>query len=86
MEKAGVIWAVPAEFIKCLNATNLAPKEAGKNLGMSCEALLHWCNQQCRKYGLSDYWEQIGDDKETTEADRTVQVTDDEPKTPPKKW
>jgi len=35
MEKVGVIWAVPAEFIKCLNATNLAPKEAGKNLGMS---------------------------------------------------
>ena len=32
MEKAGVIHAVPAEFIKCLNTTHLAPKDAGKDL------------------------------------------------------
>ena len=61
MEKAGVICAVPAEFIKCLNATNLAPKEAGKNLGMSREALLRQCNEQCHKYGLTNYWEQTDD-------------------------
>ncbi len=63
MEKAGVIQAVPAEFIKCLNATTLAPKEAGKDLGMSCEALLHRCNKQCRRYGLLDYWEQTDDNE-----------------------
>src|SRR6266481_590257 len=88
MEKAGVIHAVPAEFIKCLNATNLAPKEAGKNLRMSHKALLRWCNEQCHKYGLTDYWEQTDDkDKDrTTEADLTTKHTDDEPMTPPKKW
>ena len=52
MEKAGIIKPIPAEFIKCLNVTNLAPKEVGKDLGMSCEALLRCCNKQCRKYGL----------------------------------
>ena len=86
MEKAGVIRAVPAEFIKCLNAMHLAPKDAGKDLGMSCEALLRRCNEQCRKYGLMDYWELTDDDEETIEPDPTMQSTDDEPKTPPKKW
>ena len=86
MEKAGVIRAVPAEFIKCLNATNLAPKEAGKNLGMSREALLRRCNEQCRKYGLPDYWEQMESDEETIEPAPTTRVTNDEPKAPPKKW
>src|SRR6266481_10021707 len=88
MEKAGIICAVPAEFIKCLNATNLAPKEAGKNLRMSHEALLCQCNEQCHKYGLTDYWEQTDDeDKDrTTETDPTTKHTDDEPMTPPKKW
>ena len=86
MEKAGVIHTVPAEFIKCLNAMHLAPKDAGKDLGMSCEALLRRCNEQCRKYGLTDYWELMDDDEETIEPDPTMQSTDDEPKTPPKKW
>ena len=86
MEKVGVIKAVPAEFIKCLNATNLAPKEVGKDLGMSCEALLRRCNEQCRKYGLPDYWELITDDEETIEPGSPTQSMNDEPKTPPKKW
>src|SRR6266481_2444587 len=85
METTGVICAVPAEFIKCLNSTHLAPKEAGKGLGMSGEALLCKCNEQCRQYGLSDYWEQIGDE-EGSETDHTTQTTDDEPKAPLKKW
>ena len=62
MERAGVIHAVPAEFIKCLNVTHLAPKDAGKDLGMLHEALLCRCNKQCRKYGLTDYWELTDDD------------------------
>ena len=86
METAGVIKAVPAEFIKCLNATNLAPKEAGKNLGMSRDALLRRCNEQCRRYGLPDYWEQTEKDAEKETSDLMTPVTDDEPKTPPKKW
>ena len=53
MEKAGVIKPIPAEFIKCLNATNLAPKEVGKDLGMSCEALLRCCNKQCKKIRIA---------------------------------
>src|SRR6266481_9126709 len=64
----------------------LAPKEAGKDLGMSREALLRRCNEQCRRYGLPDYWEQTDDDEETIETNPTMQVTDDEPKMPPKKW
>src|SRR6266481_9117188 len=40
MEKAGIIRTVPMEFIKCLNSTHLAPKEAGKGLSMSREGLL----------------------------------------------
>ena len=86
MEKAGVIRAVPAEFIKCLNATHLAPKDTRKDLGMSCEALLHRCNKQCRKYRLMDYWELMDNDEETIEPDPAMQSTEDEPKTPPKKW
>ena len=85
METAGVIHAVPAEFIKCLNSTHLAPKEAGKGLGMSREVLLRKCNEQCRQYGLSDYWEQIGDE-EGSETDHMTQTTDDEPKALLKKW
>src|SRR6266481_2097403 len=65
---------------------NLAPKEAGKNLGMSCEALLRRCNEQCRKYGLPDYWEQMESDEETIEPAPMTWVTNDEPKAPPKKW
>ena len=68
------------------NVTHLAPKDAGKDLGMLREALLHRCNEQCRKYGLTDYWELMDDDEETIEPDPTMQSTDDEPKTPPKKW
>ena len=86
MEKAGVIKAVPAEFIKCLNVTNLAPKEAGKDLGMTHEALLRCCNEQCRKYGLPDYWELITDNEETIEPGSLTQSTNNEPKMPPKKW
>ena len=86
MEKAGVIKAIPAEFIKCLNVTNLAPKEASKALRMSCEALLWCCNEQCRKYRLPDYWEPITDDEETIEPGSPTQHTNDKPKTPPKKW
>src|SRR6266481_2973598 len=85
METSGIIHAVPAEFIKCLNSTHLAPKEAGKGLGMSREALLRKCNEQCRQYRLSDYWEWIGDE-EGSETDHMTQMTDDEPKVPPKKW
>ena len=33
-----------------------------------------------------DYWELTDDDEETIEPDPTTQSTDDEPKTPPKKW
>ena len=85
MEKAGVIRSVPADFIKCLNSTHLAPKEVGKGLGMTWEALLRRCNKQCRQYSLPDYWEQLSKE-ETTEADSVTQTTDDEPKAPPKKW
>ena len=82
MEKVGVIRSVPAEFIKCLNTTNMAPKEAGKNLGMSHETLLRQCNEQCRKYGLPDYWEQVEDEEETIELGPTTRTTDNQPKTP----
>src|SRR6266481_3339160 len=85
METTGVICAVPAEFIKCLNSTHLARKEVGKGLSMSWEALLHKCNEQCRQYGLSDYWEQIGDE-EGSEMDHLTQTTDNKPKAPLKKW
>jgi len=69
-----------------LNATNLAPKEAGKNLGMSHETLLCQCNEQCRKYRLPDYWEQVEDEEETIEPGPTTWTMDVQPKTPPKKW
>src|SRR6266481_1703421 len=97
MEKMGIIRAVSAEFIKCLNSMHLAPKEAGKGLGMTCEVLLCECNHLCQQYGLSlglpDYWEETGnvetmetDDVEMSEMEGITQTTDDEPKAPPQKW
>jgi hypothetical protein len=62
MERADVIQKVPAEFIKCLSSTNLAPKEAGKT-GMTRETVLQKCNEQCRKYGLGPFWEEIARDE-----------------------
>ena len=35
METVGIIQAVRADSIKCLNSTHLAPKDKGKNLGMT---------------------------------------------------
>ena len=35
METVGIIQAVPADAIKCVNSTHLAPKDDGKNLGMT---------------------------------------------------
>lgn len=39
MEESHVIQKVPGEFIKCLNSTNLAPKEAGKTGATRVEIL-----------------------------------------------
>jgi hypothetical protein len=39
MEESYVIQKVPGEFIKCLNSTNLAPKEAGKTGATRVEIL-----------------------------------------------
>ena len=82
MEKAGIIHTVPADFIKCLNTTHLAPKEADKGCSLSCDALLHICNEQCQQYGLPDHWEPV----QTEEGVKMDQTTTDELRVPPKKW
>src|SRR6266481_7151932 len=43
METAGIIQAVPTEAIKCVNSMHLAPKDDGKNLGMTRAELLRQC-------------------------------------------
>jgi transposase InsO family protein len=86
MEKAEIIQAVPADFIKCINTTNLAPKDAGKDLGMTRATLLRRCNDHCRKYGLPDYWEQIDDNQDKDEPERTLQAVEEGQNKTPKKW
>lgn len=76
MEEASIIQRVPAEFIKCLSSTNLAPKEAGKT-GMTKAAVLRLCNEECIKYGLGPYWEQIPNEEPETEGESTLQAEED---------
>src|SRR6266481_1879136 len=86
METAGIIQAVPVDAIKCLNSTHLAPKDDGKNLGMTRAALLRRCNQQCQANGLPDFWEQIKWEEDADNADQELETKDEGPKPLPKKW
>ena len=86
METAGIIQAVPADAIKCLNSTHLAPKDNGKNLGMTRAALLHQCNQQCQANRLPDFWEQIKGEEDADNADQELETKDEGPKPLLKKW
>ena len=67
MEASSVIQKVPGEFIKCLNSTNLAPKEAGKIGAMKVE-ILHKVNAECIKNGLPSFWEEAILPGESNEA------------------
>ena len=86
METVGIIQAVPVDSIKCLNSTHLAPKDEGKNLGMTCAALLCCCNQQCQANRLPDFWEQVEGEEEMDDGGQEPETDRDEPKAPPKKW
>ena len=67
MESVHVIQKVPGEFIKCLNSTNLAPKEAGK-MGATRVEILHKVNAECIKNGLPPFWEEVMCPGETNET------------------
>ena len=67
MESAHVIQKVPGEFIKCLNSTNLAPKEAGK-MGATRVEILRKVNMECIKNGLPPFWEEVMCPGETNET------------------
>ena len=67
MEEANVIQKVPGEFLKCLNSTNLAPKEAGKT-GATRIDVLRKVNAECIKNGLPPFWEEARLPGETDEA------------------
>ena len=86
METAGIIQAIPADAIKCLNSMHLAPKDEGKNLGMTRAALLHRCNQQCQANGLPDFWEQIEDGEAADDSSWGPEAKEEGPKTLLKKW
>jgi hypothetical protein len=51
MEEAHIIQRVPGEFLKCLNSTNLALKEAGQT-GITRMEVLQKVNAECIKNGL----------------------------------
>src|SRR6266481_3198042 len=86
METAGINQAVPMDTIKCLNSMHLAPKDNGKNLGMTQVALLCQCNQQCQVNGLPDFWEQIEGEADADNADQELETKDEGPKLLLKKW
>jgi hypothetical protein len=67
MESAHVIQKVPGDFLKCLNSTNLAPKEAGKT-GATRTEILRKVNAECIKNGLPPFWEEVREPGETDEA------------------
>jgi hypothetical protein len=54
MEEAHVIQRVPGEFLKFLNSTNIAPKEAGKT-GITRTGVLCKVNAECIKNGLPPF-------------------------------
>lgn len=58
MEQANVIQRVPGKFIKCLNSTNLAPKDAGKT-GATRVEILRKVNAECIKAGYPAPWEEV---------------------------
>lgn len=58
MEVSHVIQKVPGEFLKCLNSTNLAPKEKGKT-GASRVEVLRKVNTECIKNGCPPFWEEV---------------------------
>ena len=74
------------DAIKCLNSMHLAPKDNGKNLGMTHAALLLHCNQQCQANGLPNFCEQIEGEDNISETDREPDTREDRPRQPPKKW
>ncbi|KAF8503835.1 hypothetical protein JB92DRAFT_2833395 [Gautieria morchelliformis] len=78
MEHADIIQRVPAEFIKCLSSTNLAPKVAGKT-GMTREVVLTKCNNQCREYGLGPSWEEVASDRQLNPTDRVIETEGEYP-------
>ena len=86
METAGIIQAIPTDTIKCLNSIHLAPKDEGKNLGMTQAVLLRRCNQQCQANRLLDFWEQIEDREAVDDSSWGLEAKEEGPKTPPKKW
>ena len=67
MEASSVIQKVPGEFIKCLNSTNLAPKEAGKT-GATKVEILRKVNAECIKNDLPPFWEEAILPGESNEA------------------
>ncbi|KAF7372353.1 Retrovirus-related Pol polyprotein from transposon 17,6 [Mycena venus] len=67
MEASHVIQRVPGEFLKCLNSTNLAPKEAGKT-GITRAEVLRKVNSECVKNGLPPFWEEVREPGDPSEA------------------
>jgi hypothetical protein len=67
MEESHVIQRVPGEFLKCLNSTNLAPKEAGQT-GITRIEVLWKVNTECIRNGLPPFWEEAMEPGESNEA------------------
>lgn len=67
MEASHVIQKVPGDFLKCLNSTNLAPKDKGKT-GASRVEILRKVNAECIRNGLPPFWEEVREPGESDEA------------------
>lgn len=67
MEAAHIVQRVPGEFIKCLNSTNLQPKEAGK-IGATRAEILRKVNAECQRNGLPPFWEEVPEGEVTEDA------------------
>src|ERR1700683_458457 len=66
-ESAHVIQKVPGDFLKCLNSTNLAPKEVCKT-GATHTKILRKVNVECIKNGLPLFWEEVRKTGKTDKA------------------
>ncbi|KAG8926440.1 hypothetical protein FRC01_008858 [Tulasnella sp. 417] len=55
MEAAGICCRIPAEEVKCVSATTLAPKDSGGG-GMTREEIIARANELCQGSGLPDFY------------------------------
>lgn len=55
MEVAGICCRIPAEDVRCVSATTLAPKDSGGG-GMTREEIIARANELCQEAGLPDFY------------------------------